>query len=159
MRIGVVSDTHGDAESTLLAMRMFESLQVELLIHCGDIGTPEVIRLLSRWPCHLVLGNMDNAGVLREAIGAAGQTCHERFGHLKLKGRSIAFLHGDDEILLQQTIQSGQWDLVCHGHTHVAAKFSTGPTLVVNPGAIQRTGSPSVAVLELPSLDVIQVPL
>ena len=107
MRIGVVSDTHGEIQPTQQAVRMFESLGVALLIHCGDIGTPEVIRLLSRWPCHFVLGNMDDAGVLRKAIGTAGQECYERFGHLKLQGCSVAFLHGDDEALLQQTIRSG----------------------------------------------------
>lgn len=159
MRIGVVSDTHGELSATQRAIRVFESLEVDLLIHCGDIGTPEVIELLADWPCHFVFGNMDNAGMLRGAIGACGSTCYERFGHLKLQGRSIAFLHGDDESLLQQTIQSGRWDLVCHGHTHVAANSFTGPTLVVNPGAIQRTGSPSVAMVELPSLEVSQLHL
>jgi len=159
MRIGVVSDTHGEVVCTHLAVRMFESLQVDQVIHCGDIGTAEVIRVLSRWPCHFVFGNMDDAGTLRAMIGVSGPTCYERFGHLKLQGRSVAFLHGDDETLLQQTILSGRWDLVCHGHTHVATKFSVGPTLVVNPGAIQRTGSPSVAVIDLPSLEVTQIPL
>ena len=70
-----------------------------------------------------------------------------------------AFLHGDDQRLLSRTIQSGQWDLVLHGHTHVAAQYRQGSTLVVNPGAIQRTGSPSVAVIDLPSLEVTEVPL
>ncbi|MBN2475337.1 MAG: metallophosphoesterase family protein [Pirellulales bacterium] len=159
MRIGIVSDTHGEAWTTQQAVRMFDSLRVGSVIHCGDIGTAEIVRLLSRWPCHFVLGNMDDATTLREAISLAGQTCYERFGHLKIQGRSVAFLHGDDGTLLRQTIHSGQWDLVCHGHTHVAANFSLGQTLIVNPGAIQRTGCPSVAVIDLPSLKVTHVPL
>ena len=159
MRIGVVSDTHGEILTTGQAVRMLGSLQVDLVIHCGDIGPPEIVSLFSRWPCHFVFGNMDESGLLREAIGMAGQTCYERFGYLKLAGRSVAFLHGDDTVLLNQTILSGQWDLVCHGHTHVAANSLRGPTLVVNPGAIQRTNNPSVAVIDLDSLEAIHIPL
>ncbi|MGH8164977.1 MAG: metallophosphoesterase family protein, partial [Rhodanobacteraceae bacterium] len=39
MRIGVVSDTHGHALNALDAVRLLESLDVELVIHCGDIGS------------------------------------------------------------------------------------------------------------------------
>ena len=159
MRIGVVSDTHGEIHTTRQAVRILESLRVDLVIHCGDIGTPEIVPLFSRWPCHFVFGNMDESGPLREAIGSAGQLCYERFGYLKLAGRSVAFLHGDDSMLLDETIRSGRWDLVCHGHTHVPRNCLLGPTLVVNPGAIQRTNSPSVAVIDLPSLEVTEVPL
>ncbi len=157
MRLGIVSDTHGEVWTAREAVRMFQSFQVDQILHCGDIGTAEIVELFADWPAHFVLGNMDDQGMLREAIGRAGQTCYERFGHLKVDGCSIAFLHGDDAMLLKHTIQSGRWDLVCHGHTHTAAKFRQGNTLVVNPGAIQRTGSPSVAVVELPSLDVTPI--
>ncbi len=159
MRIGVLSDTHGQVDATQKAVRMFDSLEVGLVIHCGDIGPPEIISLLSPWPAHFVFGNMDDSAALREAIRRAGQTCYERFGYLKVGGRSIAFLHGDDGALLEHTIHSGRWDLVCHGHTHVAADSQMGPTRVVNPGAIQRCGCPSVAVIDLPSLEVTQVTL
>ena len=102
---------------------------------------------------------MDDSGSLRGAICGNGHTCYERFGHLNVAGCSVAFLHGDDGKLLNQTIRSGRWDVVCCGHTHVAEKFSLGPTLVVNPGAIQRTGHPSVAVIDLPSREVNQIDL
>ncbi len=159
MRLGILSDTHGAVGTTQAAVRMFESLRIDLLIHCGDVGPPSLIPLFSPWPCHFVIGNMDDATSLRTAIDAAGHTCYERFGHLKVNGRSIAFLHGDDARLLRQTILSGRWDLVCYGHTHVAQHSVEGPTVVVNPGAIQRTGCPSVAIVDLPSMEVTEVPL
>lgn len=159
MRLGIVSDTHGEVWTTQEAIRVFERHQVDLVIHCGDVGPPEMIPLFSRWPSHFVFGNVDDAGALREAIRIAGQTCCERFGRLEVAGRSIAFLHGDDGMLLRQTILSGQWDVVCHGHTHRAAKFFQGRTLVVNPGAIQRTNCPSVAVVDLVSLETTQIDL
>ncbi len=154
MRIGILSDTHGHAEAVGLAVEAFRRGRVELVIHCGDIGSLEVIELLTDWPTHFVLGNVDSRAVVAQAIEDVGQTCHGRFGELELAGRKIAFLHGDDGQLLNQTIRGGQWDVVFHGHTHSAKQANVGSTLVVNPGALYGTPDHSVAIVELPSLAV-----
>ncbi len=157
MRIGVLSDTHGDIARTEQAACIFERWRVEQVVHCGDIGSAEVVWLLEAWPTHFVFGNVDNASRLEREIHEAGKTAHGRFGALELEGRQIAFLHGDDRRLLGATIQSGRWDLVCCGHTHVAESYWQGSTLVLNPGAVHRSGRPSVAVVELPGLAVTPV--
>jgi uncharacterized protein len=61
--------------------------------------------------------------------------------------------------LLHHSVHSGEWDLVCHGHTHVFSSSREGRTLVLNPGALSRTRWPSLAAVELPSLDATQIPL
>ena len=38
---------------------MFESLEVETVLHCGDIGSMAVVELFARWPTHFVFGNCD----------------------------------------------------------------------------------------------------
>jgi putative phosphoesterase len=157
MRIGVVSDTHGQLRLTQDAVRMLERLEVAVVLHCGDIGSAAVVELFACWPTHFVFGNVDDPRTLRDAIGAAGQTCHEHFGQLELDGRRIAFLHGDDGRLLENTILAGQWDLVCHGHTHIAGQRRAGRTLVLNPGAVYRANPHSVAVVELPNLEATLV--
>lgn len=154
MRIGVVSDTHGHVPYTLEAVRMLESLDVELVIHCGDIGSTQIVELFAAWPTHFVFGNVDHDyQLLEEAIRQAGQTCYGRFGELELVGKKIAFLHGDDTALLRQTITLGERALVCHGHTHIARNERQGPTLVLNPGALYRATPHSIAVVELPSVE------
>lgn len=153
MKIGVVSDTHGHVAYTREAVRMLETLAVELVIHCGDIGTAEIVELFAAWPTHFVFGNVDNPPRLEAAIQAAGRTSHGRFGSLELVGRKIAFLHGHDTILLRETSCNGKWDLVCHGHTHVARKQQEGRTLILNPGALYRSERHSIAYVELPSLE------
>ncbi len=86
MIIGIVSDTHGHVEYTRPAVRMLESLEVELVIHCGDIGSPEIVELFAPWPAHFVFGNVDDRPErLRRAIAAAGKTCHERFGSARTR--------------------------------------------------------------------------
>jgi len=159
MLLGVVSDTHGDCHATLLAARLLESLEAEMLIHCGDVGRADVVATLAAWPAHFVLGNVDHAGELEAAVRRAGKTFHGRFGSLELDGKRVAFLHGDDGRRLRETIQSGRWDLVCHGHTHEPSSERRGSTLVLNPGAVSRTCQPALAVVELPSLRVTPVSL
>jgi putative phosphoesterase len=157
MLIGIVSDTHGQVDLTLQVVRIFENLKVEQVIHCGDIGPAVMVELFEPWPTHFVLGNCDNRLALSTAIEAAGQTCHDRFGSLDLEGKKIAFLHGDDHALLQKTVHEDRWDLVCYGHVHVAGTSVSGRTLVLNPGALCGSDHPSVAVVRLPSMEVIPV--
>src|SRR5262245_42118160 len=157
-RIGIISDTHGQVDSTRSAIRLLESLEVELVIHCGDIGSTEVVRQFKPWPAHFVFGNVDeDAAGLRKAIKACGQTCHERFGTLEVEGTKIAFLHGDDWQLLEQTIAAGNYHLVCHGHTHRRREERVGKTLVLNPGAIYRANPHTFAIVDVPDLEVTSV--
>jgi putative phosphoesterase len=160
MLIGVVSDTHGHLGNARQAVRMLESLAVEQVLHCGDIGSPDIVELFEPWPTHYVLGNVDDdAAELADAVRAAGGTFHGRFGSIELGGARIALLHGDDTRLLLRTIADGQHDLVCHGHTHIAAQRREGPTLVLNPGALYRASPHSLAVVELPAIQVTSVRL
>ncbi|MCC6493198.1 MAG: YfcE family phosphodiesterase [Pirellulales bacterium] len=160
MRLGIVSDTHGHVDQTRRAIRMLESLAVERVLHCGDVGSAEVVALFAPWPTDFVFGNCDaNRRALAAAIEAAGKTCHYEFGDLAIGGKRIALLHSDDRRRFQETIESGQWDLVCYGHTHVAAIERRGPTLVLNPGALYRANPHSLAVVELPSLEATIVEL
>lgn len=159
MLLGVVSDTHGHVGFTMAAVRMLESLDAQTVLHCGDIGSEEIVPLFAQWPTHFVLGNVDYPRFLQEAIEEAGQNYHGRFGQLELDGVNIAFLHGDDERQLADIIHSGQFALVCHGHTHKQRLERLGPTLVLNPGALYRTSQHSIAVVQLPELEVTHVPI
>ena len=158
MKIGVLSDTHGDAWGAQQAIDILHNLNISLVIHCGDIG-PEVIPLLENLPTHFVYGNMDDIEQLRDAITHPKHTFHEQLGTLEIEGRNVAFLHGHDVKLLRHTIHSGHWDLVCHGHTHAFSSGFEGQTLVLNPGALSRTSHRTMAVVDIPSLNVTEIPL
>ena len=139
MRLGIISDTHGHVELTRPAVRMLESLEVDAVLHCGDIGSIEVVELFAAWPTHFVFGNCDyDTESFAAAIQRAGQTCHGLFGDLEFDGVRVALLHSHDRRKFRETIDSGDYELVCYGHTHVAAIDRHGETLVVNPGAIYR---------------------
>jgi putative phosphoesterase len=152
-RLGIVSDTHGHVPNTQAALQMLDALEVQAILHCGDVGTSEILPLFAPRPTHYVLGNVDPSDYEKPANGrGVGLQSHRRFGELQLSGRNIAWLHGDDLTRLRDTINCGRYDLVCHGHTHVAKIERHGPTLVVNPGALYRASFHSVAIIELESM-------
>lgn len=160
MRIGIISDTHGQVETTRSATRMFESLDVEAVLHCGDIGSLAVVELFADWPTHFVFGNCDvDQDAFAAAIRETGQTCHGLFGDLEFEGVRVALLHSHQRRRFRDTIDSGDYRLVCYGHTHVAAVDRRGPTLVVNPGAIHRANPHSVAIVEVPAVEATIVEL
>jgi putative phosphoesterase len=39
---------------------MLESLEVDAVLHCGDIGSIAVVELFAAWPTHFVFGNCDD---------------------------------------------------------------------------------------------------
>jgi hypothetical protein len=57
-------------------------------------------------------------------------------------------MHGDDKSLLHEVEASGQFDYLFHGHTHVAAERRTGPTRIINPGALHRAKPKTFVVLD-----------
>ncbi len=161
MQIGIVSDTHGHVPFTLEAVRLLEAFAVDRVIHCGDIGSPEIPALFQAWPTDFVFGNVDTEErELGEAVArTAGHTCHGRFGELELAGCRVAFLHGDDTRLLRTSVRDGGWDLVCYGHTHQAAWEQIGTTRVLNPGAVFRARPRSITLLSLPDFERVLLPL
>jgi putative phosphoesterase len=160
MRLGIISDTHGHTENTRPAIRMFESFDVRTVLHCGDIGSMAVVELFAKWPTHFVFGNCDaDTEEFAAAIRQAGQTCHGLFGDLTFDGVRVALLHSHDGRRFRQTIQSGDYQLVCYGHTHLAAVERRGTTVLLNPGAIYRANPHSVAIVDLPAVEASIVEL
>lgn len=154
MRLGVISDTHGHVELTRPAVRMLESLEVDAVLHCGDIGSIAVVELFAKWPTHFVFGNCDeHTDAFAAAIERAGQTCHGMFGELDFDGIKVALLHSHERNRFRDAIDSGHYRLVCYGHTHVAAIDRHGETVVLNPGAIYRASPHSIAVVDLPAVE------
>jgi putative phosphoesterase len=160
MRLGVLSDTHGHVQNTLAAVRLLKSLEVEELLHCGDLCSTEIPRLLAAWPTHYVFGNCDiDLDGMRLAIAAAGGLCHDWFGELTLGGRRVALLHGHEGKKLLAAVQGGQYDLVCYGHTHAAEFHHEDRTLVLNPGALYRASRHTIAVVDLETMESLIVPV
>lgn len=148
-KIGILSDTHGQAEMAERAAAVLARHSPELVFHCGDIGGEAVINALLSLPMVYVFGNVDDdrAG-LRRYIAALGAACEEPFAERELAGRRIAAIHGHNEHQLRDLVESQRYDYLLHGHTHVLRDDRVGRTRILNPGALYRTPEPTILILD-----------
>ena len=142
MAIGLISDTHDDisawAEVLPKVVTAFDG--VELILHCGDLTTCQVLDDLAAiapvvavrssadpdpQPPRLIEGPhvLEAGGVVIGLVNALGELDPDR-----LFGRSV--------------------DVVVHGGTHEAALETRGGVLLVNPGSPTLANEVTVAVLD-----------
>ncbi len=158
MRLGIVSDTHGNRLMVQHALAELRERGITTVLHCGDIDDAETVALFHGFTTHFVFGNCDlDKGALRAAMTAIDATLHDHFGSLELEGVKLAFLHGDDKTLMRDVERSGYYDFLFYGHTHQAAEHRSGPTRVINPGALHRARPKTFLVLDLDSREVESV--
>ena len=150
MQIGILSDTHGRTITVKLALAQLRERGITTVLHCGDIDDAETVELFRDFTTHFVFGNCDlDKAEMRAAMTNIGATLHDSFGSVELEGVKIAFLHGDDAKMMRDVERSGYYDFLFYGHTHQAEEHQTGPTRVINPGALHRARPKSFLVLNL----------
>jgi putative phosphoesterase len=119
--IGLISDTHG-----LIRPQALDALQsVDLIIHAGDIGKPEVIAALKTIaPVLAIKGNND-----REAWA-------HRFSETKLvtSGNTKIFVIHNVKELDRDPAARG-YQVILSGHSHKPSVATHDGVLFVNPGS------------------------
>ena len=130
--IGVISDTHGQ-----LKAEAAEALKgVDLIIHAGDVGKPEVLEELGKIaPVHAVRGNMDG----HWALGLP-ETEVVEMGDLLLYVLHDVFRLDIDPV-------AAGFVAVINGHTHTAAMENRKGVLYLNPGSAASFKSPATIAL------------
>jgi len=156
MLIGVLSDSHGHAARTALAVSALVDAGAGLLIHLGDFETEEVLDELAGHPARIVFGNCDwdRAGLARHARHL-GVTVDDPCGEIVAAGKRVVFTHGHVARHLLGAVASGA-DYLLHGHTHEVRDERIGATRVVNPGALFRAARYTAAVLD-PAGDALRI--
>ncbi|HTU23604.1 MAG TPA: metallophosphoesterase family protein [Gemmataceae bacterium] len=158
MRIGIVSDTHGNRLMVNLTLTELRERGITTILHCGDIDDPETVTLFRGFTTHFVFGNCDiDQAALRAAMADIGATLHDHFGSVELDGVKLAFTHGDNKSLMRDVERSGYYDFLFYGHTHQAEEHQSGSTRIINPGALHRARPKSFLVLDLASREVESV--
>ena len=132
------------------AVRLLMEQHVELILHCGDIESPDTVRAFKPVPTHFVFGNWDKDKLrLAAAIKDVGGTHYDSFGFLTLAHKRVAWVHSHERHQLRQLENADYFDYVFYGHTHVREQHRTGRTLVANPGALFRANPKTCIVLDL----------
>jgi uncharacterized protein len=163
MRVGIVTDSHGDYRRLKEAMRILMARSTDAIVHCGDIGGGGCIELLgqSSVPVHLVAGNTDaDVESIAQQAAIAGIHFSPNIAIVPLEGgRQLAATHGHDPQIMVQLIGSQQFDYVAHGHTHRTRDQRVGKTRIINSGALHRTSQPTLAVLDTTTDELSLLPV
>ncbi len=147
-KIAILSDSHDNIPNLQQALAAVRESGATLLLHCGDLIAPFMVKELAEGfggPIHIVMGNNDGDGRLLERVAS-------QFDHLSLHGiyhegehggRRYALIHYPEPA--RRIAQSGQFDLVCYGHNHLQNWEEIGDTFLVNPGEVfgLMQGAPS----------------
>jgi putative phosphoesterase len=144
MRLGIISDTHGQLRAQVLEV----FAQVDHILHAGDVGKQEIlIDLEALAPVTAVFGNTD---------GSALRSRLPKVARLQLDGFDFLITHGDE---LGSPTPQGLVDaypdaeIIIYGHTHKPLLELVNKTItVMNPGAAGPARfnlKPSVGIMEL----------
>jgi putative phosphoesterase len=132
VRVAVLSDTHAPRFWKACPPAVAQLLdQVEVILHAGDVCTPDVLDELSQWaPVHAVRGNNDGTDV---ADWGAPDTLT-----LELAGLPIAMVH-DSGQASGRPARLRRWfpeaRLVVFGHSHIPWNSEQDGQRIFNPGS------------------------
>jgi len=135
MKIGLISDTHDNIQNIRKAITSFIDKHVNIVIHAGDIVSPETVNAFDGMKLIGVLGNNDlEVQGLTNAFDKIGGQLKGEFGEIKQDDLIFAVYHGTDSRRKQSLIQCCKYDVVICGHTHRTQDKQVGKTLIINPG-------------------------
>lgn len=161
MRIAILSDSHDHITHLRRAVHLANQEGAELLLHCGDLISPFMLAYLDQFngDSHLIYGN--NGGdhhliATRCAAPDSRLRHHGTHGTLTAGNLRIALEHYPR--WARALAASGEFDLVCCGHTHLFHAERFGRCLLVNPGELLGKDSPpSFALVETADLSVRRI--
>jgi putative phosphoesterase len=134
--VGVISDTHG-----LLRPEAVERLRgSDLIVHCGDVGAPDVLDALrATAPVRAVRGNNDRGS------WAAGLPTDDV---IELGPHALYVIHDVAELALEPS--AAGFSAVLSGHSHRPSIARRDGVLFLNPGSAgPRRFSLPIAVARL----------
>ena len=144
MRIGVISDTHGDRASIKQAVKVVPN--ADIWLHAGDYSQDAAyLASLVAVPVFAAKGNCD------------GQTSAKIDEFVEAAGKKIWLTHGHRYSVKQGAGDLIEWgrqyevDIIIYGHTHIPDQLWYEGLLIFNPGsaAEPRVGSGTCGVIEI----------
>jgi len=153
MEIAIVSDTHGNVANFKKAVDWINKENIQTILHCGDIGSPENLKeSLGDFKGEFfgVLGNMDKDYkiLIDEYNKIPGVKIRADVIEIELDGKKIAMTHTPADA--KNLAQSGKFDLIFYGHTHKPWEERVGNCCMINPGELAgQFYKPSFAIYNI----------
>ena len=139
MKFVIISDTHGNVTNFKKVIDWIQKENIQLILHCGDIGDPESLEnSLEEFKGKFlgVFGNMDtNYKILIEDYNKISKVkIAEKILETKIENKNIAITHKPDDA--RRLAESEKFDLVFYGHTHRPWEEKIGDCRMINPGEL-----------------------
>lgn len=161
MKIGVVSDTHNNLKNINEIISIFNSLNIELVIHTGDITNSNSFEQFSKLKIDLygVYGNNDRAEKNLEIVANKNNfNFQEPPRVLSFCDKKIAIFHEPEDIPIFLK-SNNDIDIVIHGHTHRYRNELINNILFFNPGesAGILKGKNAIGIIDLDHLNAKRI--
>lgn len=153
MLIGLISDTHIPDRARILPQNVIDAFSdVDLILHAGDLTTPEAINELeSIAPVMAVQGNMDRVNGIDLPKARV----------IEAEGLRIGLIHGEvypraDTQQLLYLAKELDADILVSGHSHQPKIEQKEGILLLNPGSpvVPRLADRTVMLLEIKNKEV-----
>jgi putative phosphoesterase len=148
MKIGIMSDSHDHLENIKKCVQLFQSAEVEYVIHLGDFVSPNSIRACNGIKLVGIFGNNDGDKFrLVSAFNAVSGELKGDFHEFTEDGLKFACYHGTELAIKDALIACETYDVVLHGHSHACENTMAGNTLVLNPGTLHGFGNRATVMI------------
>lgn len=137
--LAILSDSHDQIANLRAAITYCNTSNIDVLIHCGDLISPFMLKELAlfRGPVHLIYGN--NVGDQHLISSRCDRdypniSHHGMLGKFTCDDRKIAMVHYPEQARGLASLSS--YDIICCGHSHRYGIEYLGSTLLINPGQL-----------------------
>ena len=167
--IAVISDSHDHRDNILKAVSIINEKNVEALIHCGDFISPFVKKWFAKLRDSIknqffgVFGNNDGERLYLKQL--LGQLCiFPQNGNehiIELGGKRIYASHMPKKETIDALANSGMFDIILSGHTHIMVNRKHKDVLILNPGELcgYLTDKPTFTIIDTETMvaEIIEV--
>lgn len=160
MLIGIMTDSHENMDKIRLAVKVFNSMKIEHLYHCGDIISPITFKEFKELSCNIdfVFGNNDGEKIMLIEKFKGKGTFHQYIYEFEIDGKKFIMMH--EPLNLEELIKSNRYDCIIYGHTHMQ-DIREGRPMVINIGETGAwlSGKSTIGVLDTSSmkLEIIEL--
>lgn len=148
MKICILSDSHDNFLYLRTAVANAKQQGAEAILHCGDVVAPSTLNKIQSYnlPIHVIHGNNSGDLYTLTRLSNTPNSVIHYYGQdadITLGGRRLFLVHYPH--YARGMAMTGDYDLVCCGHSHRVALESVKnilgtQTIICNPGTVGGAG-------------------
>ncbi len=161
MKVGIFADTHDHLDNIRRVVKMFNDLNVEVVLFAGDLVSTFAVPPLRQLNCQIYGCFGDNEGNKTGLLGGfrvLGEIQDAPAEYVLEDGTRVVIVHMERQL----NDFNGDFDIAIYGHTHRPnIKRDDQNRLFINPGETSgwTFNSPTIAILDTQTEDVEILPI